>query len=476
MVSLVVSKTFALPAYLPDQSPASGALVRAQNVYAAVDGYRPIGQFQSVSDALTEPFQGGASFISTDGSAFLLAGTASDLYRLDAGSWTSLIDSLSAGRWHFAQFGNYALGVNGSTSQVVDLAAGTGGEWTGAPTGTSITVVGDFVVIGGADSDILMVKWSAFNDHTGWTPAVDQSGFQPMLTGGAVMGLGGGEYGVILQRQRIVRMERTGDATAPFAFSEITPNVGCASKGSIAQAGRSIFFLSDRGFMALDDGQTLKPIGNEKVDRAFQAAVSRDDYELLYAAVDPRNTLVMWVMPGSPGTAWVYNWVLDRWTILEAPMSGVFSGFTSSLTLEALSAIYDDIDTMPYSLDDPRFSGGAPRLYFVDSGGRLGTFAGPALEARISTGFIEVADGRRARLRSVEPVADFDRGATLEIDGRARLKDAQNLKDTSVLRQSGIMPIRHSGQFMAFDFTISAGTDWSYFQSFKAEYEVGGER
>jgi hypothetical protein len=65
-------------------------------------------------------------------------------------------------------------------------------------------------------------------------------------------------------------MERTGDATAPFQFPEITPNFGCASSGSIAQAGRTIFFFSDRGFVALDDGTALRPIGNEKFDQSFR--------------------------------------------------------------------------------------------------------------------------------------------------------------------------------------------------------------
>ena len=49
-----MNKTFTLPPFLPDQSPASGALLRADNVYPAADGYRPIGAFESISEALDE--------------------------------------------------------------------------------------------------------------------------------------------------------------------------------------------------------------------------------------------------------------------------------------------------------------------------------------------------------------------------------------------------------------------------------------
>ena len=55
---------------------------------------------------------------------------------------------------------------------------------------------------------------------------------QPQLTGGEIMGLAGGEYGVILQRRQITRMSLTGDATRPFDYDVVTDNLGCASRGS----------------------------------------------------------------------------------------------------------------------------------------------------------------------------------------------------------------------------------------------------
>jgi len=466
-----------LPDYKPDQSVNSGVLLRAENVYPAIDGYRPIRDVATISDALAANFNGGSSAISASGTGYLLAGTATNLYRYNAGSWSSIIGSLTiTERWKFVQFGNYSIGVNGSDTVEVDLGAGTASLLATAPTGTSVAVVGDYVVIGQPDGDISAVATSAFNDHTAWTPGTDQSTLQPMNTGGEVMAVCGGEYGIILQRERIVRMTRTGDADAPFQYDEITSNFGCADGNTVAQAGRTIFFRSDRGFMALDDGQVLKPIGSEKVDRKFDEVVARDDYDRIYTAIDPQNKLVFWGIPGSPGTLWIYNFELDKWTTGSLNFTGIFPGFTTSIGLDDLSVIYNNIDTMPYTLDDPRWTGGNPRLYLFDETNALGTLAGDTLSASLEMGFTEFAQTRNARLRAVRPITDATSGLSLTLDARARMGDAQNLKTASALRASGVMPVRARGRYIKTSLYVSAATDWDYIQALEYEFEAGGER
>lgn len=462
-----------LPAWLPDQSLNSGVLIRAENVIPAIDGYRPIGAFLSGSNALPVAFSNGASFTASDGTSYLLVGTASSLVRYSSGSWTNLVTGLSpTERWRFVQFGDFAVAVNGAATRQINLLSGADSTVAGAPTGASIAVVGDFVVIGQSGGNKLEVTWSAFNDHTGWTAGVNQSGFQPMLAGGEVMGLAGGEYGVILQRQRLVRMNRTGDPDAPFSFDEISPNVGCASKGSIAQAGRSVFFLSDRGFMALDDGQALNPIGNEKIDRTFFRDVPRDEWHRLYCAVDPQNTLVWWMLPGSPGKCWIYNWALDKWGYGTFACDGIFPGFTSSTDIDNLG--WSDIDAQPFTVDDPRFSGGAPRLFFVQSG-QVGTMAGAPLAVAIEMGFVEFAKDRVARIRAFRPVGDMT-SASCVLDVRQRLGDAEGRKNTESLRASGLMPVRATGKYVSSSFSVPAGVTWNYVRAFEYVLEAGGLR
>lgn len=467
----------ALPEFKPDQSVNSGVLLRCENVYPAIDGYRPVGTISTISDSLDESFLGGASAIASDGTAYLLAGTATDLYRYSVSGFTSLISGLTiTKRWRFAQFGQFALAVNGGATQEVNLLAGTAGVLAAAPTGTSIAVIGDHVVIGQPDGDISSVQWSAFNDHTAWTIGTNQAGIQPMNTGGVVQAIVGGEYGIILQRERIVRMTLTGDSTAPFQFDEISSNFGCAASATVAQAGRTIFFRSDRGFMALDDGQTLKAIGSEKVDRTFEAEVSRDDLESIYTAIDPQNKLVVWGVPGTPGTVWIYNFELDRWATARFSFTGIFPGFSTSFGVDDLEAEYGGTDDTAFTTDDPRWTGGNPRLYFVSSDRKIGTLAGDNLAARFDMGFTQFSPGRRARVRGLRLVSDIIDGVTATLDARARLGDVVANTSTTTLRASGLLPVRAAGRFISTSLVFEAGAVWDFVQGIEIDFAPGGER
>lgn len=462
--------------FLPDQNPVGAdRLITAKNVIPAPNGYRAVPGFAPVTDALPAAFLGGFSAISTDGTAFLIAGTASTLSRLVAGAWTSLLSGLSiSNRWKFTQFGNFVIGVNGGTTRVIDLAAGTAGSLSGAPTAIDVDVVGPHVVYAQPNGDILRVRWSAFENHTGNTLGVDQAGDQVMLTGGEVMGVAGGEFGVILQRSRLVRMSLTGDSTAPFQFDEITPNFGCAAKGSIAKAGRTVFCLSDRGFIAIDNGQEIRPIGNEKFDTSFRAALG-DEFERVYAAVDPQRTQVVWAIPGVPGQLWTYNWFLDRATVLELNCEGVFSGFENSQTLEQVSAAYPDIDAMPYSLDDPRFKGGVPALYVVQ-GGRVGVMGSSTLlTAEFETAQFPMFGMRGARFRAFWPDTDATAGVTVTVRAAQRQGDTKVNRSGSNMQASGRIALQHRGKYVNVAVQI-ADNDWSYIGGVTIEASPGAER
>ena len=468
-------QAFQLPPYLPDQTPNSGTMVGLANAYPITDGYAPVGEFQEISTALPAKFLGGGAFVSTSGASFTLVGTATTLSRYASGGWVDLLTGLSVtDQWRFVSFGNFVIAVNGSQTYQIDLVAGTAAPLANAPVGKSVAVVEPYVVIGQTTNDLLSVFTSDVNDHTRWIPDAGATQ-QPMLTGDEVMGIAGGEYGVILQRRRLVRMTPTGDADLPFEYDQITDNLGCASRGSIAQHGRSVFFLSDQGFMGFEDGQVPVPIGTEQVDRTFQSIVAAADYERIFSAVDPVRKLVIWCVPGSPGSLWIYNYELQKWGIAQLNMEGIFDAFTSSETLEGLAVTYPTLDAVPFSLDDPRFKGGSPQLYVVQ-GGKMGTLSGPALEAVFDLGFSEVARGRLARVRSIRPVTDCLEGQSMSMTFSDRQGDVGTKKDASPLRASGRMPIRGRGRYQRLKWTIAAGSRWNYAQGFELEYEAGGVR
>lgn len=460
--------------FLPDL-PASGThLTRCENAYPSGNGlYRPAGSFQSASSALPATFLGGSSFVASDGTASLLAGTTSTLSRLSAGGWINAQSSLSVNeRWKFVQFGDFAVAVNGDTTYEVNLLSQAASAIPAAPSLIDVWVVGDYVMGAQPNGNKLKVRWSAFNNHTNWTIGSNQAGEQTMLAGGEVMGGVGGEFGVILQRNRLVRVDRTGDSNAPFAFDAISENFGCAAKASIAAAGRTVFFFSDRGFVALEDGQAIRQIGNEKFDQSFRDAIGADDLERMYSAVDPQRSVVLWGIPG--GLIWGYNWALDRAFTLNLPIEGLFAGFENSITLEQLAVDVPDLDAATISFDDPRYSGGAPRFYVVQNG-QVGTMTGPNLPALIEMEDIEPNQGRRTRVRAVWPDIDADAGVTVTLRQRQRRGDAGMDKVGSNLQASGRIALEANGRY--FDMKVEIDDpDWTYAQGIELEQSAGAIR
>jgi hypothetical protein len=462
--------------FKPDQTIAGEFLRTCRNVLPSGDGrYLPLKALSAFSDSLGAAFYGGYSAISSDGDAFLLVGTSTKLRRLSSGAWSDLATGLTPTyRWQMQQFGDYVVAVNGSATQKVDLAAGTAAALAGAPTGKSIWVVGDYVCIGQADGEINKIATSAFRDHTGWTPGTDQATELSFQTGGAVQGGIGGEYGVIFQRERIVRQTRTGDALAPFQYDEITTNYGCSNGNTIASAGRTAFFLSDRGFMAIDDGQALRAIGSERVDRFWEENVGRDAYDSVFCAVDPRNSLVVWGLAGVNGFLLIYNFALDRWTHARMSFTGILAGFDTSTSLEALAVTYTDLDVMTVSLDDARWQGGDPRLYLFDADNAAGTLTGDNLEAVFELPQVEVTKARRTVVRQVVPLTDATDGLTVDLLMRQRTGDVGGTTTTTDMLANGYMPIRTAGKYVAPTVTIAAGTVWTYAQGLELVMSAGG--
>lgn len=471
-----MKQSVSLAEYLPDQGDLGGGLVLARNCYPITTGYGPARDFSSQTDSLDFPFAGGASFLSADGSTRLLVGTNDGLKLLDGSTWLNQVSGLTiTGQWRFAQFGEFAVGVNGVKTQVTNFVGGGTTPLTGAPAGWCIAIVGDYVVIGGDIADRLSIRTSGFNNHTQWDVATTTATYQPMLTGGEVMGLAGGEYGVILQRERLVRMTRSGDSTAPFSYDEISASVGCASRGSVCQLGRTVFFLSDKGFMALEDGQTVTPIGVEKVDREFIRQVARDDYDTIYSAVDPQNKVVIWCVPGRPGALWVYNYVLKRWSVINFRIEGIFPGYTNSTSLEALAVSSPNIDALTISLDDARWEGGAPRLYAVRDR-QIGSLTGATLKAEFQGSFMQLAGNGVCRVRSLRPITDATAGHSMTLNMRSRMGDDGRSVNASSIRDSGVMPIRCSGRYTQPYWSIDAEQAWTFAQGFEVDFEQAGER
>lgn len=459
----------------PDK-PAHGhsGLLIAQNVYPVAGGYAPVGSFSSVTPALAG-WTGGGAFTGKSGATKLLSGTSTALYVYSGSAWVSAL-SATAGRWRFSQNRQLVVGVHGGTPVKYDLTSSTAGTLGGSPGNAAYTAtVGDFTFLAGDPADIVTVKWSGFANPEIWTPGTNQSGSDTLSDGGAITGLTGGEFGLVFQRGAIFRFTYTGGETV-WQKDKISSGIGCIAPGSIAQAGKDVFFLSERGFMRTD-GNDVVPIGTERVDRTFFAQFTRNSLVNIYAAADPRHHTVIWAMPGNPGVGYLYNWAIDRWAVISVPMSGVFQAFTGNVTSDAIDAAYPGgADALTVPMDSSMFNGGEPRIFYVSQSGVVGTLTGSNLAASVSTAFNGLENGRRSRPFLVRPVSDAVSGMSLQVDARARLGDTEAITSFSELRNSGDMPVRCNGRAFKFTLNLAAATQWTFLQSLEVEFGDGGKR
>lgn len=467
--------------FLPDlPNHGSPGVSEAINVYPSSGGYRPMGQFAAHTDALPSECRGASAFVAPSGRVVFLACTATAIYKQDGTSWVELAtgyNTIEGGRWRFVQFGPIAIASNYNDAPVkINLETDAVAPLAGSPPKMqAMAVVSNFVVGTQTNGSVTQVAWSGENNAEWWTYATRKSDYNDFPDGGEVTGIVGGEVGLVLQRNAVRRMAYVG-GNVLFRFDKISSNIGCASVHSVAQHGELAFWYSESGFM-MWDGATIRPIGFERVDDTFPKAYGVLNFDNMSTAIDAQRGTVIW----SVGLAmWCYNWLLDKWSVIEHAAEIITSRLTRAPSLEdqdpAVGALDDNVEGEGLiSFDAARFKTGDPRFY-VFSGGVLGTFAGENMAARITDRMRELIEGRDARVRRVRPMTDATEGVTARFDTKQRLGDAARRRDTSTLNASGEMPIRSRGRFQKASVTIAENTAWTYLQGFDLTVELGGGR
>ena len=457
-----------------------GLLTAVSGAYPAKDGWRPCGRLEYTQSALPGTARGGASFTNQYGATVIIAGTDTELYKAYANGWEKIGEGYSlqeGNRWRFAQFGGLAIATNGTDKPVkIDLLSGSVTLLGGTPpTFRMVAVVKDFLVGGVRYGNEMALGWSGINNAEFWTAAQRQSDYNIMPSGGAITGILSGEYGVILQRNRICRMDYVG-GNVIFQINEVSSNIGCVSVNSVAQWGNIGFFLSDEGFM-MWDGSAPRQIGEERINRWFFDQYALSNWHDMSTAVDPVNSCVKWSMGDQ---TLVYNWMLDRWAILPVEAEIIFSGVTKGLGLDEqdpdFGALDDEIDGVGLpSLDDINFDGGDPCLYVITPTG-MGRLNGTPMAASFTATDVELFPGKRANLRFIRPDIDAVSGVTASLRGKQRLGDAYDTIAASAMVSSGEMPVRFSGRYTKPTINIAQGTSWTYARGLKFIGEAGAGR
>jgi hypothetical protein len=452
--------------WLPDQPDFSNpGLIEATNVIPALAGYRVFPQAVAYSNAATGNIRGIFAAKDNNGNAKLFAGDDTKLYAFNPAT-NNLDDvskvggySLTAGeRWKFVQFGEYiiATGGIGETPQKFELGTDTVfSDLTGSPDrAEDCAVVRDFVFLANIDEGSgripYRVSWSGFNDITSWTSGIDQSDFQDIVDAGACQGVVGGEFAIILMERAVVRATYTGPPLI-FQFDRIENQRGCKVKNSICNVGNRVFFLSDDGFYATD-GQSVQPIGNEKVNKWFANDFNSAFKEKMSASVDPLNQIAMWSYTsnsspsGEPDRIIVYNYALNRWSLVEIGMSYLAPFYSGGYTVDQLDAISATVDAMTIQTDSQIFRGGE---YFF--GGAVGntiyTFTGTGIyPATIVTGEAAISQGSHSIVTRLYPY--FDAGSVdVQIGVRDTSVASVSFTPAQGMNAGGFVPFRASGRY-----------------------------
>jgi len=441
--------------WLPDQPAISGALSEAKNVISQSIGYGPLPLPVEVASSVGETlYTMHTAQTPTNQSLLYVAGRA-NVYKVSAiGTVTNVSGGSyatpSGDRIRFTQFGQSTLFTN-NADKVQSLSVTSGGNFAdvdaGAPVAKYITVVRDFVVVANTFESgaryPTRIRWSGINDETEWAfSQTTQADYQDIPDGGNVVGIRGGEFGLILMDNAIYRMSYVGTPFI-FQFDNISRGTGCREENSIAQYQGITFFLSDDGFY-MCDGQTVKPIGSEKVDRHFFNVAQVNNLSSMSAAVDPIRKLVIWNFSNINGgrSLLIYNFKTARWTNADGIVDYVSDASTGGVTLEDLDNISTSIDALGQSLDSSAFIGGQHFLGGVKDQS-VYSFTGLPRDAEIITGDIGASNSVVTLARP-----QIDNGsATVSVASRARLDQPLTYSTPVAATSENRVALRSAGKY-----------------------------
>ena len=480
--------------WLPDQPDMeNGGVTVATNVVPALGGFRSYPSSVAFSNAADSRIRGIISVKDTSANVSLFAGDAGKLYKFNQGtndlddvskSGTPAYDLTGAERWRFVQFGTNVIAAGGIGEELQKFNVGTDSSFSDLsgtpPKAEYIAVVRDQVWTANIDEGSgrvpNKVRWSGLNDETSWTIGTDQADSQIIPDAGDITGLCGGERAVILMERAIAVATYVGSPLI-YQIDRVETQRGCPFPNSVTQVGGNVFYLARDGFYRFSGNQSVA-IGAEKVDKFFFKDFNEAQVEKMSASVDPETQIVAWSyvsnnsVDDTPDRILVYNYAIDRWSLLEMEAELLAPLFTPSYTLEALDNLSSSIDTLPAPLDSSLYKGG--QYFFGGSDGdKLISFNGTVLTGTIETSEFGLSQNRHTLVTRSVPY--FKGGSvTMQVGSRDRQDDTTVFDTASNLTDEGFCEHRVQGRFHRARMNISG--DWSFAQGIDLEGRPIGRR
>lgn len=438
-----------------------GALV-VQNCIPYGDQYKPFSTLSEISASLGSKCFGAFAYRDSGGNVTIFAGTATGLYKFDAGAWVDVTrQTMSAdvpyttaidGFWDFLNYGTLVIATNYNDDiQCFDIAADAlfSQMSATAPKCRRLAIVKNFLVcVDVVDSDGstgYRLRWGPLGDPKGdWTdaPTTTQADFEDIPGGDYSNSYVAPiqDYGFIVQGRELWRMDYVGGADI-WDFTPLDKGRGSILPRGCISNGSSVFFPGEDGFYEYD-GQQLVNIGNEKINKYFYSIFNQQfDYNL-NAGVDPINSIIYWAFPsmasvdGSCDMLLAFNWLSRRFTFIQQNTECLFNYISTGVNMDdaGFNAQYPSVDGLPYSLDSRFWTGGKTGLAAFDSTHALGLFTGALLTATIITAETRLNNSGRAKVDSVIPY--IDGGATILVSLGYRAVQGDAISYTDAVAQN----------------------------------------
>lgn len=394
--------------FAPDADPVTpGVLTSCTNFIPYEQGMKgaPTGLTPASTPALAAACVGGVVVTKLDDTRRIIAGSATKLYELSAGSWTDQTRTVGGNytggsdtRWSFAQFGDATLASNLTDTIQRSNGSGAFANIATAPKAKIIFPIGSFVMalntVDGTYGTSQDRWWCcAYGDETSWTPSVTTLATTGRLVsspGQITAGMKLGEYAVAYKNKAIHVGQFVG---APSVFDWIQVpggDAGCVGQDALCDIGGAHFFVGQDNIW-LFDGSRPVPLGVGQLRQWFFQNANPAYLYKTQCLFDRQNNVVWTFYCSNSSTtcdqAIVYHLQTKQWGCATLNVEAVLNYISAGATIDGLSAISATIDGLSsYSFDSAYWLSGARALSVFDTSHQLQLMGGISSTSGFDTG------------------------------------------------------------------------------------------
>lgn len=452
--------------FVPDVDQATpGAILAAENVIPVSNGMAGAPTAVSVSGApvLAAECRNAAVATKLDGTRRIFAGTASNLYELDAATWVSRASGFSLSgdsRWDFTQFGDSTLATSAGV-QIQRSTSTTFSAISGAPEALAVETAAGFVMAVNTDAGSDVWHCCAYLDETDWTPALATQSATGRLvsTPGAITACKSFGDQIAVYKDRSIYLGRYVGSPSVWQFELVPGDVGCVGIDAVTDLGGMGHFIVGRSDILLFDGTRAQSLAEGKVRQWFYNNVSPSNLFRTVVVHDKQNGVVWIFYPSRNSTvcdqALVYHFGRGQWGVATQAIEAALNYVSAGTTIDSVGGTIGALPLIAY--DSQYWLAGGRMMTVMTSAHQLSTLTGITGDSSMTlfdTGN-DQAVSRLSRLRVAYQSAPTSASAV----GQARMSRGASPVDASTgIYSAGKFDLRQSARFHRL--TVNAVGSW----------------